>query len=256
MKAIKLVPSAVTVRRESLHEQITRQIALTILRDGKGDRERVLPTEPELCRHFDISRTVLREAVKVLAAKGLVEVRPKIGMRVRPRSEWNMLDPDLLTWQCEAGPDALFVRHLCEVRLLVEPAAAKMAAERATDEEMEALERWYQEMENAVEDPDAFIPADMEFHSIIFTACHNDILRQMNATIGAALRASQDIVKSMHDGSSKAALALHKEVADAIRQHDGPAARSAMERLVKQAARDLYQVLHLDSIYESPELDV
>src|SRR2546426_11870971 len=90
-----------TVRRERLHDQMIRQVALGIMSGaiGQGD----LSTEGDLCRHFQVSRTVLREAVKVLAAKGLIELRLKTGMHVRPRDQWNMVDPDLLGWLCEAG---------------------------------------------------------------------------------------------------------------------------------------------------------
>src|SRR5205814_6667461 len=94
-------------------------------------------------RYFHVSRTILREAVKVLAAKGLIEVRPRTGIRVRPRDEWNLVDPDLLGWLCEAGVDDLFIRDLCEVRAIVEPAAAELAAARATAEEIVELLHWF-----------------------------------------------------------------------------------------------------------------
>src|SRR5437867_635932 len=113
------------IRRERLHDQVTRQIALGIMRGEIGQGESGLSTEIDLCHHFDVSRTVLRESVKVLAAKGLIEVRPKTGLRVRPRSDWNLVDPDLLGWLCEAGVDDEFVRNLCELRLIVEPPAAE-----------------------------------------------------------------------------------------------------------------------------------
>src|SRR5687767_6243756 len=105
------VPS---VRRERLYDQLTRQIALGIMRGAIGQGESGMSTEGDLCRHFDVSRTILREAVKVLAAKGLIEVRPKTGITVRPRDDWNLVDSDLLGWLCEAGVDDLFIRNLCE----------------------------------------------------------------------------------------------------------------------------------------------
>src|SRR5262245_10667008 len=129
-----------TFRRERLHEQMTRQVALGIIRGEIGQGE--LSTEGDLCQHFQVSRTVLREAVKVLVAKGLIELRPKTGMHVRPRSDWNLVDPDLLRWLCEAGVDEPFVRDLCEVRSIVEPAAAELAASRAPTEQIELLLQW------------------------------------------------------------------------------------------------------------------
>src|SRR5262250_3757907 len=98
-------PLAASLPRERLHDRLTREIALGILRGGIGQGESALSTEGDLCRHFNVSRTILREAVKVLAAKGLIEVRPRTGIRVRPRDEWNLVDPDLLGWLCEAGVD-------------------------------------------------------------------------------------------------------------------------------------------------------
>src|SRR5215831_6104607 len=126
----------VSIPRERLHDRVTREIALGIVRGRIGTDASALSTEGDLGRHFSVSRTVLREAVKVLAAKGLIEVRPRTGIRVRPRDEWNLVDPDLLGWLCEAGVDDLFIRDLCEVRAIVEPAAAELAAARASDEEI------------------------------------------------------------------------------------------------------------------------
>src|SRR5215469_13832474 len=128
----RMEPAVASIQRERLHDKVTRELALGILRGAIGQGESTLSTEGDLCRHFSVSRTILRESVKVLAAKGMIELRPKTGIRVRPRDEWNLVDPDLLSWLCEAGVDEDFVRDLCEVRLIVEPAAAELAAERAT----------------------------------------------------------------------------------------------------------------------------
>src|SRR5882757_2169657 len=153
MKAV--VPNA---RRERLHDRLTREIALGIMGGDIGQGE--LSTEGDLCQHFQVSRTILRESVKVLAAKGLLELRPKTGMHVRPRSEWNLVDPDLLGWLCEAGVDELFVRDLCEVRMIVEPAAAELAAVRAEKEEIEALLKWYHLIEVNTDNEEARLDAD------------------------------------------------------------------------------------------------
>ena len=89
-------PAVVSIQRERLHDKVTRELALGIMRGAIGTGESALSTEGDLCRHLNVSRTILREAVKVLAAKGLIEVRPKTGIRARPRNEWNLVDPDLL----------------------------------------------------------------------------------------------------------------------------------------------------------------
>jgi len=231
------------IRRERLFDQLTRQIALGIMRGTIGNGESGLSTEGDLCRHFSVSRTILRESVKVLAAKGLIELRPKTGIRVRPRDEWNLVDPDLLSWLCEAGVDEDFVRDLCDVRLIVEPAAAELAAARATAKEVEAILHWYQLIESNADHEEARLEADRNFHATIFTACHNVFLTQMNTTVGVALRATQQIGVHLPEVMEES-MRAHKEVADAIAKHDRAAARAAMERLVKQSTRHIYRVLH------------
>jgi GntR family galactonate operon transcriptional repressor len=234
-----------TIRRERLYDQLTRQIALGIMRGTIGQGESGMSTEGDLCRHFSVSRTILRESVKVLAAKGLIELRPKTGIRVRPRDEWNLVDPNLLSWLCEAGVDEDFVRDLCEVRLIVEPAAAELAAARATAKEVEAILHWYDLIESNPDHEEARLEADRNFHATIFTACHNVFLNQMNTTVGVALRATQQIGVHLPEVMQES-MRAHKEVADAIAKHDRAAARAAMERLVKQSTRHIYRVLHPD----------
>jgi DNA-binding FadR family transcriptional regulator len=228
-------------RPERLHDRITRLVALGIIRGAVGQGE--LSTEGDLCRHFQVSRTVLREAVKVLAAKGLVELRPKTGMHVRPRCEWNLVDPDLLGWVCESGVDDLFIRDLCDVRLIVEPAAAELAALRAGENEIEVLMHWYRLIESNKENQEARLEADRNFHSTIFAACHNVFLAQMNTTVGVALRATQRIGVQLPDAMDESLL-VHKQVAEAIARRDSLKARAAMERLVKQSTGHIQRVLH------------
>ncbi|MBI1914512.1 MAG: FadR family transcriptional regulator [Planctomycetes bacterium] len=238
-------PVVASIPRERLHDKVTREIALGIIRGSIGKSESALSTEGDLCRHFNVSRTILREAVKVLAAKGLIEVRPKTGIRVRPRNEWNLVDPDLLSWLCEAGVDDLFVWDLCEVRAIVEPAAAELAASRASAEEIEELLHWYHLIEVNTDNEGARLEADRNFHSTIFTACHNVFLTQMNTTVGVALRATQQIGVHLPQVMEESVLA-HKKVADAIARRDSAAARAAMERLIKQSTEHIHRVLHPD----------
>jgi DNA-binding FadR family transcriptional regulator len=226
-----------------LHDKVTRELALGVLRGAIGQGQSTLSTEGDLCRHFNVSRTILREAVKVLAAKGVIELRPKTGLRVRPRNDWNLVDPDLLGWICEAGVDDLFVRDLCEVRAIVEPAAAELAASRATDPEIEELLRWYGLIEANTKNEAARLDADRNFHATIFRACHNVFLTQMNSTVGAALRATQQIGVHLPQVMEES-LQAHKEVADAIARRDSAGARAAMERLITQSTGHIRRVLH------------
>ena len=236
-------PVVASIARERLHDKVTREIALGILRGTIGQSESGLSTEGDLCRHFDVSRTILREAVKVLAAKGLIEVRPRTGIRVRPRNEWNLVDPDLLSWLCEAGVDDVFIRDLCEVRAIVEPAAAELAASRASADEIDTLLHWFHLIEANTAIEKARLEADRNFHSTIFAACHNVFLTQMNTTVGVALRATQQIGVHLPQVMEESVLA-HKKVADAIARRDSAAARLAMQQLIEQSTEHIRRVLH------------
>ncbi len=225
-----------------LYEQVARKIALQIMRDSNNGSNETLPVEAELCRSLGVSRTVLREAIKVLSAKGLLEVSPKRGTTVQPRQKWNLLDRDVVEWYASSQMfDDTFISALCEFRQVLEPAAAELAAERATQDEVIQLSWHLDEMEMNVGNDEAFVAADLKFHALIFSIARNDFLRYTADAIGGALRASRSI-SVKRPGSSRASLPIHRNVADAIRNHDPVSARAAMLYLVRTAARDIYQV--------------
>lgn len=228
------------LERKGLHSQIIRRLGLAVLR-GEIGNEAGNSSELDLCRRLDVSRTALREAIKVLASKGLVELRPRIGMRVRPRHEWHLLDPDLLAWQSEAAVDEQFIRNLCEVRLIVETAACGLAAVRATRKERDAVQRQYKQMEQLITDKAAYDQADVKFHEAIFAACNNELLQNMSGTISTALRAQN---RSGSDTDVEDSLALHQEVANQIHRGEPAAARTAMENLILHTAEVFYEVFH------------
>src|SRR5664279_2298166 len=114
-------PFAQLKATENLHSRVVRALALQLLHAERDAQVIVFPNEAELCKQLGVSRSILREAVKVLENKGMVQVRPRSGTRSRPRSEWNQLDPDILCWQSQLKPDPRFLRDLCEVRLAIEP---------------------------------------------------------------------------------------------------------------------------------------
>jgi DNA-binding FadR family transcriptional regulator len=219
-----------------LHGQLVhaigRQIASGELKAGE-----VLPMPAGLTA----SRTVLREAIKVLAAKGLVESRPKTGTRVRPRRTWNLLDPDVLAWQHTGTPSPAFLRNLTEVRQIVEPAAAELAATRANAGEIKAIAEAYEDMERALTGPgrhEAFVRADMRFHRAILEACQNDLLEQMSRVVYSALTLSFHATSRL-PGSARASLPKHRAIVAAIRARDAKRARLAMTRLVRSTAREV-----------------
>ena len=230
------------IRRERLHDTISRHLALAILR-GETDS---WSSENDLCRKLEVSRSVLRESVKVLASKGLLEVRPKVGIRVRPRSDWNLFDPELLAWQFEAGVDDQLLRSLVEVQLIVETAAVGLAAVHATPEEIASLKASYEEMERHADNKEAYDAADLTFHMSVFSACHNPLLHRMILTVRNGLASTLAALKVPSKMPIAVGLPLHKRLADAIAERDPLLARAASEKLILEAAHKIYDVLHPD----------
>lgn len=236
-----------TYPARSLHGQVVHEIGRRILR-GEWQSGHPLPSEGELTTELNVSRTVLREAIKVLASKGLVEVRTRTGTRVRPREDWNLFDPDVLAWEYEVGRRAAFLENLTQLRMAIEPFAAELAAKVATRGEREQICRAYENLETNVNVPSAFIAADMEFHAAIVAATHNDLLQQLVNSIARLLLHSREITIQL-PGSSQRSLPQHKAVADAIWRGESEEARSAMTALVNMAGEDIRKVLEQERLY-------
>ncbi|WP_081838709.1 FadR/GntR family transcriptional regulator [Thermogemmatispora carboxidivorans] len=230
-----------SLRRQNLSAQVVREIGLSIMRKEFQPGDALL-SEPELSQQFNVSRPVLREALKVLAEKGLIEARPRTGTRVRPRADWNLLDPEVLTWQYEVGPDPAFLEAICEVRLMFEPMTARLAASRATAEEIETIERACGLLEKLVEEAEPYIEADLAFHSAICAAAHNELLQRIVATLAAPLRASR-LVTARLPGANRRTMPLHRRVAEAIRQGQELAAEEAMRELIVLTTEDVHRAL-------------
>lgn len=223
--------------RGGLHGQIVHAIGRRIVNGAIRPGE-LLPADS----HLRASRTVVREAIKVLAAKGLVESRPKTGTRVRATESWNLLDPDVLAWQQEGTPQPVFLRKLTEVRLIVEPAAAELAATRASAPELATLDAAFREMKAALAgkpaDYEAFDQADIVFHRAILQACHNDVLEQMSAMVYSALLVSFHATSRL-PGRARDSLPRHRAIYEAIRTHDPRRAGAAMRRLVHSTSQEI-----------------
>jgi GntR family galactonate operon transcriptional repressor len=221
-----------TYPRRGLHGELVHAVGLQIVK-GELQPGDPLPTDVEIGSEPGVSRTVVREAIKVLAAKGLVVSRPKTGTHVRERRFWNLMDPDVLAWRLEADPTDAFFVDVFELRRLIEPAAARLAAERATPEEIAALEADFAEMEEyAVESPETHIGADIRFHQGILDACHNELLGQLGSLLRAVFRAS--FARTHY--SAERMLPVHSDVLAGIRDGDGEAAEAAMVELIDQTA--------------------
>jgi DNA-binding FadR family transcriptional regulator len=179
---------------------------------------------------FGVSRTVLREALRTLTSKGLVESRPKVGTRVRPRHAWNLLDADLLDWYSQVAPPLAFALKLQEMREMVEPYAASLAARAHTDETMRSLAGAHAAMA-AARTVDEWVRADLRFHLGILVACSNELLMPLGPVIERTLEA-QLRVNARRADVFNASLAEHTAVFEAIRMRDAHAARDAMAELL------------------------
>ena len=223
-----------------IHAGVVHGIGRRIVRGelAAGD---ILPEQGELSRMLGVSRTVVREATKVLAAKGLVESRSKRGTVILPRAEWRLLDPDVLAWLTEAGLDPEFLRSMFEVRKIIEPAAARLAAERATTEELAPIRAAFEAMASA-HDEETYLEADVRYHALLVAATHNDHLVQLVAAFGPALQAGLTVA-TRHGWDwpdfLEYSIGPHREVLDAVVAHDADAAGQAMDRLVTQSQLSL-----------------
>ena len=201
-----------------------------------------IPPEPLLGEELGVSRTVVREAVKSLIAKGLVSSGPKVGTRVLPPDSWNWFDPDVIIWQSKAGLTPEFLRDLQDLRRVVEPAAVRLAAERATPADIAVIELAFEGMRRAVEEGGDYVTFDLRFHQGLLGACHNRMLVQMSKALGALLRTSFEISTTRKDGP-KNSLPLHRAVLDAVIAHNPAKAEKAILVLIDGAREDIEQVL-------------
>ncbi len=201
-----------------------------------------MPPEATLCEELGVSRTVVREAVKSLVAKGLIVTGPKVGTRVLPSEQWNWFDPDVVQWQGKAGLTREFLRDLQELRRVVEPAAVRLAAERATAADLAEIETAYAGMKSAIEQGGDYVSNDLRFHQGLLRACHNRMVVQMSKALGALLRTSFEISTTRPDGPASS-LPLHRAVLDAVAARQPQKAERAILVLIDGARDDIEEVL-------------
>jgi DNA-binding FadR family transcriptional regulator len=220
-----------------VHGQTVARIAQRILAGELAERETL--DVAALQAELDVSLTVLREALKVLAAKGLVDARQRRGTYVRPRADWNLLDGDVIRWQFSGRTDDKFLENLHEVRGVVEPAGARFAALRRTDADLAALGDALTAMTESAGDPAATVQADLLFHRALLTATHNELLERMEVVVNTGLAERDRLV---HGSGHDDPVPSHKLVLDAIRAGDPDAAERAMRDLLDKARRDLERI--------------
>ncbi|MEJ8814553.1 FadR/GntR family transcriptional regulator [Variovorax ureilyticus] len=229
--------------RKSMHPQIVRDLGMRIVSGEYRPGER-LPAEASLCAAYDVSRPVLREATRVLAAKGLVVSRQRAGAIVRARSDWHLLDPDVLYWLIQTKPQAEFVETLLTVRRIFEPAAAALAARVATPEKLESISEAYAGME-AAGTPEELLEPDLAFHRRIAEATGNDLLAYIGNMLSLALRESIKL-SSRHPNTHALSLPRHKAILTAILNRDSLAARQATLVQLEETREDISHLIDFE----------
>ena len=213
------------------HGRVVEGIGRAIVA-GEPPAGELLPRDEELVEAFGVSRTVMREAMKTLAAKGMVVAKARVGTRVRPRNEWNMFDAQVLRWHLDGEPSDDFYKQLFEMRLAFEPFAARLAAQKATEAEIARINACVTAMREAREQTE-FSVADMEFHRTVFEAAGNAFFHSVVSLTGAALlsllrRSSPD----PHPDQLRVICDRHQRIADAIAARDPAEAHAAMIEVI------------------------
>jgi DNA-binding FadR family transcriptional regulator len=220
----------------NLHGQVIQELGRLII-SGELAPGAGLPREELLAERMNVSRTALREAMKVLSAKGLIESRQKTGTRVRETIHWHQLDADVLAWRCALMPTESFVEKLVEMREIIEPAAAAAAARRRTPEQLEKIKAAFEAMA-AAEDMDAWTVADLAFHEAVLHATNNELMTSLFSVIETAL-GTYFVLSASTAANFKYSLPHHQKVFDAIRRRHPEVARQAMLKMVTDSRTNI-----------------
>lgn len=234
---VKDLGSATTLNAGRLFGQVAQHLGRAIVAGvyRAGD---VLPNENGLGGGMSVSRTAYREAVKILTAKGMVEARPKSGTRVAPRDSWNLIDPDVLHWQLSMNPSPQFLRELFELRLIIEPQAARLTALRRSGDQLATLEAAIRKLESEPAYSEASIRADLEFHRVIIASAGNPQLACLAHVVVATLQWSMMLQSSREPVHFKGPLRDHRRIFDAIAAQDGGSAAAMMQVVIADSLND------------------
>jgi DNA-binding FadR family transcriptional regulator len=233
----KMFRGDVAIQR-NVHSQVADRIGALIVRGDIAPGE-PLPAELKICEMLDVSRTVVREAIRTLTGKGLVESRAKSGTRVRPREEWNQLDVDVLRWQLEHTDIDSYLAKIFELRNALEPTAAALAAKSATEADRADLRAAWEAMV-AARDNDAFVTADIAFHKRLYIASRNEFFWPIAQMFEITLRESFRLA-ALGDHRPRA-FEEHRDVLEAIEAGDAERAREATWVLLGNATDDLVRI--------------
>ena len=224
----------------SLCSQVASEMGRRIV-TGRYAPGSLVDDEGTLSERFQVSRTVIRDAVKILVGKGLLEVRRGIGTKVKQRADWGLLDDDVLAWQLSGPPNSGTLQQLTEVRQVFEPQAARWAAERATSEDIDNIRLACEAMDSAIDDPDQFVIADASFHRSVLRAAHNEFLFALEGVIYSALLSSIRLTNPDKEANAKS-VPFHRDVYTAISGKDSTAAEAKMALLLNDASSRIKQL--------------
>lgn len=228
---------ASSVRTGSRSSQVTGELGRRIV--GRVyPAESTLPLEAALLDEFGVSRTVLRDAIKSLESKGLLEARQRKGTCVTPRQRWNLLDADVLGWIAQSDADPELLIRLTEVRMIVEPGACALAVETGNKAGLQRVEAAWLRMVEGVDEPARFVEADRDFHIALLMAPGNEYLAAIGTAISAALRVSLHRTNPTAR-SNRASLPAHERIVSALRAGDGEAAARESRRQLDEAMQRL-----------------
>ena len=217
-------------------EHFLHQILSGNLKAGEA-----LPHTNDICESLKVSRTAVREAVGFLSAKGLLESKAGTGTMVRPLAHWSLLDPEVVSWLRDSRMSVELLEHMLEVRLIIEPEAAALAAIRATTAQIRAIEDALDEMlQGETKRTPSSIQGDIDFHTLILDASGNIILSRMRDIIGMAIELSIRLTFA-RVASVKESVTRHQEILDAIRMRNPELARERAAQVVHSAIRDLQE---------------
>ena len=228
-------------RNNSLAQRVTRELGRAIL-CGEYKPNHSLPTEAKLCENFGVSRTAVREAVKMLSAKGLITSKPRQGIKVQPEIEWNLLDSELLEWSLESNPSMNVLKEYLQMRIAIEPEAAALAARYGSTESIDAIGEALSRMRVSAENGESNLDADIDFHINILYASHNRFYIHMRNFTRMALNVSirhTDDVKA----DPVAVVEDHAKVYNAIKSGNAERAKNAMTLLIDEALTFVEQSL-------------
>jgi DNA-binding FadR family transcriptional regulator len=217
--------------------QVARILGMRIV-GGEYRPGDLLPVEADLCAAIGVSRTTVREGVKMLASKRLIEISPKTGTRVLPFADWNLLDRDVLAWRLLAQFDTKIVQDIFEMRLCIEPRASALAAQQGSEDGLRAIERRYQDVRETLEqggDMRLAAQADLEFHMTIINTSRNGMFITIGGAVKAALRVSSEMLHRLPEHPMRE-LSLYDDVRQSILRRDVEAASQSMTSLL-QASR-------------------